>query len=583
MKLSNLKIGTKLGGAFLAVICMTVSVGGFAIAQLARINANTTELATNWLPSIRVLGELQLALNTIRRSENDLALCAGCEDAAAIDRQITERREALQKSQSQYEPMVTPGAEKQGYEQFERHLDAFYATHSRLALLARGGEKSLPETRTYLWGESRAAFQATMADATELIKINDEGADAAYHSAEATFSRVRAWVIAMLGFTIAIAAILAYWITRLITAPVSQALGAATRIAGGDLTVHLSASGSDEPAQLVQALSLMKENLANIVRGVRDSADNVATASSQIAQGNLDLSGRTEQQAGSLEETAATMEELSTTVRNNSDRAEEANKLATSASGVAAKGGEVVSQVVNTMKEINESSKKIADIISVIDGIAFQTNLLALNAAVEAARAGEQGRGFAVVATEVRNLAGRSAQAAKEIKALITSSVQQIEQGSALVDRAGETMEEIVGAIKRVNIIVGEISTASVEQSTGVSQVGHAVSQMDQATQQNAALVEQSAAAAESLNQLAQHLVQAVSVFKLATIDPQTPAPATKSSSHASVAQRPASRAAIVTRLKSGSTSAAPAKSTIRSPGGEPARLAVGGEDWQEF
>jgi methyl-accepting chemotaxis protein len=583
MKLSNLKIGTKLGGAFLAVICLTVGVGGFAIAQLAKINANTKDLAMNWLPSIRVLGDLQLALNTIRRSENDLALCAGCEDAAAIEKKISERRQTLQDVQGRYEPMITSGAEKQGYEQFQRHLDAFFATHNRLALLTRGGEKSLPETRNYLWGDSRSAFEATIADAAQLLKINDEGAAAAYQSAEATFSRVRTWVIAMLGFTIIIAATLAYWITRLITAPVSQALGAATRIADGDLTVQLTAIGSDEPAQLVRALSLMKDNLANIVRGVRDSADNVATASSQIAQGNLDLSGRTEQQAGSLEETAATMEELSTTVRNNSDRAEEANKLATSASGVAAKGGEVVSQVVDTMKEINESSKKIADIISVIDGIAFQTNLLALNAAVEAARAGEQGRGFAVVATEVRNLAGRSAQAAKEIKALITGSVQQIEQGSALVDRAGETMEEIVSAIKRVNIIVGEISTASVEQSTGVSQVGHAVSQMDQATQQNAALVEQSAAAAESLNQLAQHLVQAVSVFKLTTIESRTPAPAASSPTHASVAQRSASRAAIVTKLKSGRTSSAPANSTIRSPGDEPARLAVGGEDWKEF
>jgi len=241
----------------------------------------------------------------------------------------------------------------------------------------------------------------------------------------------------------------------------------------------------------------------------------VATASAQIAQGNQDLSGRTEQQASALQQTAATMDELGSTVRNNADNAKQANQLALGASAVAVRGGGVVGQVVETMKGINQSSRKIADIIGVIDGIAFQTNILALNAAVEAARAGEQGRGFAVVASEVRSLAQRSAEAAKQIKVLISASVERVEQGTAQVDQAGRTMEEIVGAIKRVSDIVGEISAASAEQSSGVSQVGEAVTQMDQATQQNAALVEESAAAAQSLQQQAQQLVEAVAIFKL--------------------------------------------------------------------
>jgi methyl-accepting chemotaxis protein len=303
--------------------------------------------------------------------------------------------------------------------------------------------------------------------------------------------------------------------SRTITTPIQRAVDTAEQVADGDLATPVRASGSDEIAQLLKALQTMQGKLAAVVREVRLNSESVAAASAQIAQGNQDLSQRTEQQASALQETAASMEELSSTVRQNADNARQANQLAVGASEVAAKGGAVVGEVVETMKGINDSSRQISDIIGVIDGISFQTNILALNAAVEAARAGEQGRGFAVVAGEVRNLAQRSAEAAKEIKGLIGASVERVGKGTALVDEAGARMTEIVASIQRVTDIMGEISAASHEQSDGVAQVGNAVTQMDQATQQNAALVEESAAAAASLKGQAERLVQAVAVFRL--------------------------------------------------------------------
>ncbi|MDO9005957.1 MAG: methyl-accepting chemotaxis protein [Aquabacterium sp.] len=307
-------------------------------------------------------------------------------------------------------------------------------------------------------------------------------------------------------------------VSRSIVNPIDRAVLLSKAVAEGDLTQSIHVQGRDEVAQLLGALREMQGNLVRIVREVRFNAESVANASSEISHGNNDLASRTEEQASALQQTASSMEEISATVKHNATNALEANQLAKGASAVAVKGGEVVGEVVETMRGINDSSRRIVDIISVIDGIAFQTNILALNAAVEAARAGEEGRGFAVVASEVRLLAQRSANAAREIKTLIGASVERVELGSQLVDKAGITMAEVVSAIERVTEIMGEISIANSEQSSGIAQIGQAVQQMDQATQQNAALVEEGAAAAESLKVQAQQLVQSVAVFKLQAV-----------------------------------------------------------------
>jgi methyl-accepting chemotaxis protein-1 (serine sensor receptor) len=353
-------------------------------------------------------------------------------------------------------------------------------------------------------------------DALSRIQI-DEGRIEYAESAARSAMILKLSIVAIVGGLL-FAALFGFTMVRSITGQLGgepdEAAHLAKGVAAGNLGVPIRVRQGDTTSLMAQ-LKTMQASLVSVVGDVRRNSESVATASAQIAQGNNDLSSRTEQQASALEETAASMEQLSSTVKHNADNARQAEQLARGASGVAVRGGEVVGEVVATMKGINQSSKRIADIIGVIDGIAFQTNILALNAAVEAARAGEQGRGFAVVASEVRSLAGRSADAAREIKGLITASVERVEHGTVLVDQAGSTMTEVVASIQRVAGIVGQISTASAEQSAGVAQVGEAICQMDQATQQNAALVEESAAAAESLRQQAQQLVQSVATFRL--------------------------------------------------------------------
>jgi methyl-accepting chemotaxis protein len=403
------------------------------------------------------------------------------------------------------------------------HHKQFMEVANALAALRRdvtSGKGSLDSLLSeFSAGKDKVAMDAFRAAIADFSK--EESALLVVRSAalESTMSTTMT-VLLLGGLTLcALTGFLGFVLTRSLFrqlgAEPGEAAATVNAVAQGDLTVRITTRPGDS-SSLMAALAAMRDSLVRVVTEVRGNSESVATASAQIAQGNQDLSGRTERQASALQETAATMEQLGTTVRSNAESARQANQLAQGASAVAGQGGQVVGKVITTMRDINESSRKIGDIISVIDGIAFQTNILALNAAVEAARAGDQGRGFAVVASEVRSLAQRSAEAAKEIKALIVGSVEQVDRGTALVDDAGKTMDEIVGSIRRVTDIVAEISSASVEQSSGVQQVGEAVSQMDQATQQNAALVEESAAAAESLKAQARQMVQAVAVFKLA-------------------------------------------------------------------
>ncbi|CAG9173709.1 Methyl-accepting chemotaxis protein II [Cupriavidus pinatubonensis] len=363
-------------------------------------------------------------------------------------------------------------------------------------------------------GPMKALYTPTRKDLGALIELQLNVGKAEYEASQSRYKTVFAGTVAALAIGILLAIVVGVWLTRAITVPLSRAVDLARRVAKGDLTPKIAVTSRDEVGELLQALKEMVQSLTGIVTQVRGNADTIATASAQIASGNSDLSTRTEEQASSLEETAASMEQMTATVRQNADNARQANALVTSASETAAKGGEVVSRVVHAMGSISTSANKIADIIGVIDGIAFQTNILALNAAVEAARAGEQGRGFAVVAGEVRTLAQRSATAAKEIKTLIETSVGQVESGNALVGEAGATMDQVVAAVRRVADLMGEITAAGEEQSSGIQQVNTAVTQMDQVTQQNAALVEEAAAAAESLQERARDLSAAVAVFQ---------------------------------------------------------------------
>jgi methyl-accepting chemotaxis protein len=389
----------------------------------------------------------------------------------------------------------------------------------------------------------------------DLLKKEIEGIE---HNATQT----RNFLVLLVGITALSLLAMSWYISQVLRRRVGEAQTQIEQIRDGNLLAATHDEQADEISPLLQAMAEMRTSLAGIVTNVRSGSESVATASAEIAQGNHDLSSRTEQQASALQQTAASMEELSSTVNQNADSARQANQLASSASTVAIQGGEVVAQVVDTMKGINESSRKISDIISVIDGIAFQTNILALNAAVEAARAGEQGRGFAVVASEVRSLAGRSAEAAKEIKTLINASVERVEQGSALVDKAGTTMTEVVDSIRRVTDIMGEISAASSEQAAGVAQVGAAVTSMDQSTQQNAALVEEMAAAASSLKTQAGELVQVVSVFKVGAQQGQS----LRTAMHTPVTPSSAAPRSMPTKSSVSSPAKAPVKPRPAAP-----------------
>jgi methyl-accepting chemotaxis protein len=511
--LARLKIGTRLALGFGATVAVMVAIVVTAWMGLVNIGHEVELINADRYPKVKMVHEVSEALSQQARSARNLLIMDAPEAREREFKTIATAREKVGEVYRRLEPMLSSDEGKALFAKLQKERTDYVAALDPFLGFVKGGETA--QAREQLLGRLRDQQLEYMKALDEFLTYQEQLMERSGVAAKAEVERTE-WMMllaALLGAALAAAA--GWLVTRSVTRPLAASVSVLDRVAQGDLTVQVACDRHDELGRLQQALSRTVQSLVKVVGEVRGNADSVATASAQIAQGNADLSQRTEEQASALQQTAATMEQLGTTVRHNAGNAQQANQLARDASAVAAQGGEVVGQVVQTMKGISDSSKKIAEIIATIDGIAFQTNILALNAAVEAARAGELGRGFAVVASEVRSLAQRSGEAAKEIKGLIHTSVERVEHGSALVDRAGRTMNEVVDSIRRVSAIVGEISAASLQQSTGVGQVGEAIGQMDQVTQQNAALVEESAAAAESLRGQAGALVHAVAVFKL--------------------------------------------------------------------
>ncbi len=509
-------VGRQLVTAFTVLLLLTAVLGALSVWSLSRVDQRASEVAEKWLAGVGHLAEVRLKAIELRDLEIKHSRTSDRSYHSEYEEKMAESAKGVAGALAAYKGLVDGEEERKLLAAMETGWAGFQKASGQVVAL--GKEQKQTDAADISDGAASMAYDEMIGALGALDKFNFSAGQGAATSAHATYQQAKVMVLGLLAASLVLGAGMALLITRSLIGQLggepAAAVQVAQAVAAGDLSTPIRLKAGDSQS-LMASLQAMQSGLADTVRQVREGSESVATASSQIADGNQDLSGRTEQQAAALQQTAATMDELGTTVRHNADNARQANTLAQGAAEVAAKGGDMVGQVVQTMKGINDSSRKIADIIGTIDGIAFQTNILALNAAVEAARAGEQGRGFAVVASEVRSLAQRSAAAAREIKTLISASVERVEQGTAQVDQAGQTMEEIVAAIQRVSAIVGEISAASVEQSSGVSQVSQAVTTMDQATQQNAALVEESAAAAESLRQQAQQLVQSVAVFKV--------------------------------------------------------------------
>ncbi|MBC7861177.1 MAG: MCP four helix bundle domain-containing protein, partial [Burkholderiaceae bacterium] len=513
MKITNLKIGTRLGIGFGLVLVLMIALALLGLARMAHIQQSLHGIVDDNNLQIKSIIEMRQAVMSVALTSRNMALMSDPDQVEDEFDKIGDDREEYNAHAENMARMVKSEAGKALLGKISAARAATEPLTDKAVALAR--ETKHEQAVAVLISEVRPQQRKWIGALDEMVRSQEKAADLAAQAADASYKTARLLTLIITVAATVMGVASAWAVSRSITRPLHEAVALARRVSDGDLTAQIRVTSKDEVGQLMQALSDMNASLMKIVGQVRGGTETIATASRQIAAGNLDLSSRTEQQASSLEETASAMEQLTATVKQNGDHASQANQLAQAASHVAVKGGTVVSQVVETMGSINHSSRKIVDIIGVIDGIAFQTNILALNAAVEAARAGEQGRGFAVVATEVRNLAQRSAAAAKEIKQLIGASVEKVDVGAKLVDQAGATMAEIVASVKLVTDLMGEIAGASAEQTMGIEQVNQAIGQMDEATQQNAALVEQAAAAAASLQDQAGTLAQVVSVFKL--------------------------------------------------------------------
>ncbi|MBY0242966.1 MAG: Tar ligand binding domain-containing protein [Burkholderiaceae bacterium] len=511
--MKNLTIRTRLTLAMCLLSLLLLGMGGMGIYSLGKSNA---ALKTVYEDRLVATAQLSTVTENLLRNQVRLAkVIGGTPEQIAEDlKKGRANIETADKEWDAYMDTYLTPEEKILADSFTAARKAYYEQGLNPLMVAIGAQDGA-KAEALFKVDMNTLFPPVRDALKKLMEYQVSVGKTEYEQAQSRYVVFQALAIAALIAGILAALGMGVWLIRSISVPLAQAVRIANAVAEGDLTQQIEVRSNDETGQLTSALKNMNARLLEIVSQVRSGTDTIATASAEIAAGNLDLSARTEQQAGSLEETASSMEELTSTVKQNGESARQANQLALSASAVATQGGAVVEQVIETMGAINDSSRKIVDIISVIDGIAFQTNILALNAAVEAARAGEQGRGFAVVASEVRSLAQRSSAAAKEIKVLIDNSVDKVEQGSSLVNQAGATMTEIVSSVRRVTDIMSEITVAGHEQEAGIGQVNQAITQMDAATQQNAALVEQAAAAAASLQDQAGNLEQLVSVFKL--------------------------------------------------------------------
>jgi len=509
----NLRISIKLACTFFLILMLTTVLGGFSMWQISKVNQSTKDMAHYWLPSVELALAMELAITRVRANQLQRMMVDDAEEDERLGQRVEADMAALEAHLNRFAPLATLPGEAALLQDIQQAFGRYREIQAQVTLHLANGDNQ--QALAIMRGEAASHFDEVLRSADKLVSINIAGSKEASRHADEIYRLSLQMSLALLAACMLVSIVCAVWLSRIVSVPLREAVDIAGQVARGDLTMRINATRRDETGQLLISLASMTAGLVRLVGRVRSGTEAISTAAEEIAVGNADLSQRTEQQAISLEKTVASIEHLTLTVGKNADNAHEASRLAVSASQVAAQGGVVVGQVVETMDSINASSRKIVDIIGVIDGIAFQTNILALNAAVEAARAGEQGRGFAVVASEVRSLAQRSASAAREIKELIDDSVRKVEGGTRLVAQAGSTMGDIVDSVQRVTDIVGEISQASQDQSDGIAEVNQSIGQIDQMTIQNAALVEQAAAAAKSLKSQANGLNGLVGAFKI--------------------------------------------------------------------
>jgi methyl-accepting chemotaxis protein len=569
MSLTQYKIGTRLGIGFAVVLGLLVAVLLVGLYSMGQLSARTHDIVADKNVKMAAANTMSDNVRNITLAITSVVVAPTEALVQAELAKIGEARKKYGAAKETLQKKISTDKETALMAELDAALKSGAPLNNKVIELRNAGQTE--EAVAFLTQQAAPSLKRVLGALDSLVAYEGEQAAQAATEAETLSTSARASMLTLGSVAVLLGAFVAWIITRSITVPINAAVSVAETVASGDLSSHIVVNSSDETGRLLGALKAMNDSLLGVVAQVRHGTDAIATASSEIAAGNLDLSSRTEEQASSLEETASSMEELTSTVKQNADNARQANQLAKSASEVAVRGGSIVSQVVDTMGTINASSKKIVDIIGVIDGIAFQTNILALNAAVEAARAGEQGRGFAVVATEVRNLAHRSASAAKEIKELIAASVANVDTGSRLVNEAGQTMGDIVDSIVRVTDIMGEITSATHEQTIGIEQINMAIAQMDEVTQQNAALVEEAAAASQSMQEQAGELAHVVGFFKtgnaVAAAKPAAKLAASRSSTPAPT--RPALRQAPMRQA----VAAAPARRSN----------AAAESEWEEF